>query len=513
MIANGAITNAMINDVSANKLTAGTIDASNITVTNLNASNITTGTINGQRIGTGSLSLDKLSESVYTQSEVDDIAEDLQDQILAQIETWTGNAVPTLNNYPASNWTTTDLKHNHVGDVYYVINPALTQDGYCYRFAEGSNSSYSWVLIKDSDVTKALADLLTAQGDISDIQTFDSTVTSYMTNNDSEITSIKSRATNLETRMTTAEGSISNKVDSSTFNTLSQTVDTNTANITTLTTITTNNGLTTSTNISNTVNSISQTATSNSTKISNLTTTLGTNADGTTKSTDIVHRTSSLEQDLSGFKTTVSQTYTTQTTTSDLADRVTANTNALEDKADAADTYSKDQVDETITTVTQSYRSEIQETASQINQSIAETYADKTTVSDLSTLITETARSWNLTITDIQTAVGEAVESLGITNENLQQLVTYVHVENEGTSPCLSLGSSESNVTAALLNNRLEFRVKGSTTPVAYIEVDENTHVGKLYITSAVITSEISFGDWKWYGRANGNLALKWIGA
>lgn len=234
VIRDAAISNEMINTVSANKLTAGTIDASNITVTNLNASNITTGTINGQRIGQGSLSLDKLAESVYTQEEIDDIAEDLQDQILAQIETWTGTAVPTLNNYPANGWTTADVRKNHVGDVYYVINSALQQDGYCYRFAEGDNSTYSWVLIKDSDVTKALRELVDVKGDIGDIQSFDTTVSSFMTNTTDELTSTKNRTTSLETRMTTAEGGISNKVDTSTFNTLKQTVDENSSTITTL---------------------------------------------------------------------------------------------------------------------------------------------------------------------------------------------------------------------------------------------------------------------------------------
>lgn len=133
-----------------------------------------------------------------------------------------------------------------------------------------------------------------------------------MTNTDSELTSVKSRATSLETRMTDAEGDISEKVDTSTFNTLSQTVDGNSASITSMGTVLTNNGLTSSTNITNTVNTVSQTASGNNSKISQLTTTLGTNADGTTKAGDVVHRTSAIEQDVSSFKTTVSETYTTK---------------------------------------------------------------------------------------------------------------------------------------------------------------------------------------------------------
>ena len=320
-IRDGAIVSAMINDVSANKLTAGTINGSVINVTNLNADNITAGTINGQRIGQGSLSLDKLSENVYTEAEVDTIVDGLNDRIDGAIETHTGTAVPTLNNSPASSWNTTALKDEHVGDVYYVVNSQSQQNGYCYRFTK-SGSTYSWQLIKDSDVTAALSRLTTAEGKITSIESFDSTVSSFMTNTDSELTSVKSRASSLETRMTDAEGDISEKVDTSTFNTLSQTVDGNSALITSMSTVISNNGLTSSTNITNTVNTVSQTASGNSSKITQLTTTLGTNADGTTKAGDVVHRTSAIEQDLSGFKTTVSETYATKTAVDGIATRV-----------------------------------------------------------------------------------------------------------------------------------------------------------------------------------------------
>lgn len=70
IIKDSAITDAKIASLSANKLTAGTIDASKITVTNLNADNLTVGTINGQLIGQGSVALDKLAEEVATSEQV-----------------------------------------------------------------------------------------------------------------------------------------------------------------------------------------------------------------------------------------------------------------------------------------------------------------------------------------------------------------------------------------------------------------------------------------------------------
>ena len=239
VIKDGSISNAMIASVSANKLTAGTIDASNITVTNLNADNITTGTINGQRIGEGSLSLSKLEDDVYTEAEVDAKLSNMQTQIDGAIETWTGTAVPTLNNTPASSWTDTATKHNHVGDVYFVVNSSSQQNGYNYRFTESGtypNTTYSWQLIKDNDVTNALSRLTTAEGKIGTIEQFDSDISAWKTDTDEELSSIKSNHTALAGRVTTAEGTLTTKVDTTTFNTLSQTVEGNTSSIQSLTT-------------------------------------------------------------------------------------------------------------------------------------------------------------------------------------------------------------------------------------------------------------------------------------
>lgn len=239
VIKDGSISNAMIASVSANKLTAGTIDASNITVTNLNADNITTGTINGQRIGEGSLSLSKLEDDVYTEAEVDAKLSNMQTQIDGAIETWTGTAVPTLNNTPASSWTDAATRHNHVGDVYFVVNSSSQQNGYNYRFTESGtypNTTYSWQLIKDNDVTNALSRLTTAEGKIGTIEQFDSDISAWKTDTDEELSSIKSNHTALAGRVTTAEGTLSTKVDTTTFNTLSQTVEGNTSSIQSLTT-------------------------------------------------------------------------------------------------------------------------------------------------------------------------------------------------------------------------------------------------------------------------------------
>lgn len=92
----------------------------------------------------------------FTESVTSDLS-DLQDQIDGNIATWFYAGTPTLTNEPAVNWSTTEEKNQHLGDLYYDTN-----NGYAWRFMV-QNGSYSWGRITDSDVTKALADAANAQ--------------------------------------------------------------------------------------------------------------------------------------------------------------------------------------------------------------------------------------------------------------------------------------------------------------------------------------------------------------
>jgi hypothetical protein len=82
---------------------------------------------------------------------------DLQSQIDGKIESWFYDYVPTLLNLPASDWTTNELKDNHLGDLFYD-----TSTGYAYRFAL-IDSVYQWIRITDSDVLLALENASKAQ--------------------------------------------------------------------------------------------------------------------------------------------------------------------------------------------------------------------------------------------------------------------------------------------------------------------------------------------------------------
>lgn len=208
LIGDGAITDAKIASVSANKLTAGTIDASKINVTNMNADNLTVGTINGQRIGDKSIDLNKLSKEVPTKAYLDSVQNGLQNQIDSAIQTYTSDTIPTLKNAPASSWTDNSTKAKHVGDICYVTNAGGNADGYCYRFTNTGTSAapvYEWVLIKDSDVNKALQELVTVNGDLTGLKTFQSETSSWRTSMDSELSSVKTRTTTIETTYSTKE--------------------------------------------------------------------------------------------------------------------------------------------------------------------------------------------------------------------------------------------------------------------------------------------------------------------
>lgn len=77
--------------------------------------------------------------------------DEIQNQLDGNITTWFYGGVPTLTNLPASEWTTDELKNNHLGDLYY------DQDtGKAYRFAL-CDGVYKWLELADNDATEALA--------------------------------------------------------------------------------------------------------------------------------------------------------------------------------------------------------------------------------------------------------------------------------------------------------------------------------------------------------------------
>lgn len=77
---------------------------------------------------------------------------ELQNQVDGAIETWFYDGVPTLENAPAISWKTDNDKKIHLGDLYYN-----NKTGKAYRFAK-DGSTYEWIIITDTELTKALKD-------------------------------------------------------------------------------------------------------------------------------------------------------------------------------------------------------------------------------------------------------------------------------------------------------------------------------------------------------------------
>ncbi len=84
----------------------------------------------------------------------------LQAQIDEEVSNWFYPYSPTLSNYPASEWTTDEIKNRHIGDTFtntqeFVDNQTTPDAGKSWRFVE-NGGVYSWTLIADSDAVLAL---------------------------------------------------------------------------------------------------------------------------------------------------------------------------------------------------------------------------------------------------------------------------------------------------------------------------------------------------------------------
>ena len=81
----------------------------------------------------------------------------LQAQIDGQIESFFYDYEPSLQNKPASEWTSTEERKKHEGDLFY-----WKSTGYAYRFMQ-DGATWKWQMVQDNDISKALAQAEKAQ--------------------------------------------------------------------------------------------------------------------------------------------------------------------------------------------------------------------------------------------------------------------------------------------------------------------------------------------------------------
>ena len=93
----------------------------------------------------------------------DAVIADIQAQLDGAIESYFYDYEPTLNNYPANEWTTEALKEQHQGDMFYDKST-----GNSYRFfKDDATGTWAWNLITDTVATQAMA-LASAAKDTAD---------------------------------------------------------------------------------------------------------------------------------------------------------------------------------------------------------------------------------------------------------------------------------------------------------------------------------------------------------
>lgn len=97
------------------------------------------------------------SNLAHAVSKFDGDISGLKDQIDGAIQTWFYDGIPNALTEPEVNWTTDKDRQTHLGDLYYD-----NRTGFCYRYMN-QNGVYSWGRIRDTEVTKALADAANAQ--------------------------------------------------------------------------------------------------------------------------------------------------------------------------------------------------------------------------------------------------------------------------------------------------------------------------------------------------------------
>lgn len=86
------------------------------------------------------------------QSRIDSVKEQTDHQFLICF----GDAIPTLTNEPANEWTDDETKEMHLHDLYYNRSYAETGGGRSYSFEKNQDGSFYWKEITDADVLKSL---------------------------------------------------------------------------------------------------------------------------------------------------------------------------------------------------------------------------------------------------------------------------------------------------------------------------------------------------------------------
>lgn len=96
------------------------------------------------------------------------------------------------------------------------------------------------------------------------------------------------------------------------------------------------------------------------------------------------------------------------------------------------------------------------------------------------------------------------IGDLSQTDADLRKLTSWLRAGSDDGIPFLDMG-----------NGQTEFRSRLTNTALAFLNGESEIASFGNHMTTprAEVTEELDVGSWAWISRANGNLALKWIGA
>lgn len=106
---------------------------------------------NGEEKTLEELGAEALESKDFINNTLPGLLSEIQAQLDGQIEQFFQTYDPTMNNAPANEWTTSELKENHLGDLFYN-----TDTGAVFRFVK-ENGTYKWQQLSDDEVANALA--------------------------------------------------------------------------------------------------------------------------------------------------------------------------------------------------------------------------------------------------------------------------------------------------------------------------------------------------------------------
>ena len=460
--------------------------------------------------------------------------ENLQTQIDGSITSWFYEIPPTLDNEPAVNWTTVDLKNAHLGDIYYD-----TVTGYSYRW-QISNNTYSWQAITDTDLTKALNDAKKAQ-DTADSKRRIFYVTPtppydagdlWVQGNAGDILVCKTAKTSGQSYQAADWVAASKYTDDTAANKAQNDID----NLT----IGSRNLIVRSTE---TIDYWVNTAGGVTDCDSGYMSALSVHIEVEPGTEYVLSRKASAASDGGLFRIAwydEERVYISRAAYGALEQVITPPDGARYIRiAYPYDAYSKFEKgnratdwtpapedmatadDNAIAQATAEAAQETAKNAEALIQQLSDSISMLVTDGNGTSLMTQTEDGWTFSTAEIQASVNNVSENLnnltddlGSTSSavdvlkqavaDLGEIAEYVKIGTYENEPCIELGESDSEFKMRITNTRILF-MEGSNV-VAHIS-NQSLHIKK-----AVIEDELQQGDFVWQIRSNGNLGLIWKG-